>query len=171
MTEDSRLLILGRVSAAYGVKGWVKAQAFGDDAAHWRDIPEWHLAPTENGPWRQQETEECKEHGEGLLIRFAGVTDRSKAETLKGCWLAAPRHALPPTAADEFYWADLIGLDVMNDKGENLGRVAGCIASGAQTVLRVRDGETERLLPFVAAIVHEVDPVAGRMRVNWGVGW
>jgi 16S rRNA processing protein RimM len=171
MMENSRLLVLGRVSAAYGVKGWVKAQAFGDDAASWRHISEWHLAATENGPWQLTKTEECKAHGEGLLIRFAGVADRAEAENLKGYWLAAPRHALPPTAADEFYWDDLIGLEVMNGKDVNLGRVVGCIASSAHTVLRVQDGETERLLPFVAAIVHTVDPVAGCIRVDWEADW
>ncbi|MDR2625201.1 MAG: ribosome maturation factor RimM [Zoogloeaceae bacterium] len=171
MTEDARLLVLGRVRAAYGVKGWVKAQVFGDDAANWRDISTWHLSATENGPWRQQEAEECKARGEELLIRFAGVTDRAEAENLKGCWLAAPRHALPPTAADEFYWDDLIGLAVRNGKDVHLGRVTGCIASSAHTVLRVQDGETERLLPFVAAIVREVDPAAGWMRVDWEADW
>ncbi|MDR0737037.1 MAG: ribosome maturation factor RimM [Zoogloeaceae bacterium] len=171
MTEDSRLLILGRVRAAHGVKGWVKAQIFGEDAAGWRKISAWHLAATENGPWRRQEAEECKAQGEDLLIRFAGVADRAGAESLKGCWLAAPRHALPPTAADEFYWADLIGLEVVNDKGARLGRVVGCIASSAHTVLRVQDGETERLLPFVAAVAREVDLAAGWMRVVWEADW
>ncbi|MDR1349352.1 MAG: ribosome maturation factor RimM [Zoogloeaceae bacterium] len=173
MTDDSKLLILGRVRAAYGVKGWVKAQTFGDDAASWRKISVWRLAATENGPWRQREAEECKAQGKDLLIRFADVTDRAGAESLQGCWLAAPRDALPPTDANEFYWDDLIGLKVLNNAGASLGQVAGCIASSAHTVLRVLDddGETERLLPFVGAVVHEVDLAAGRMRVDWEADW
>jgi 16S rRNA processing protein RimM len=173
MTDDSELLILGRVSAAHGVKGWVKIRPFGDDAASWREISVWHLAATEKGPWQQRETAECKAQGEGLLLRFVGVADRAEAESLKGYLLAAPRHSLPPTADNEFYWADLIGLEVVNSKGASLGRVAECIAGSAHTVLRVTDddNETERLLPFVDAVVHEVDLAARRMRVDWEADW
>ncbi|MDR2365573.1 MAG: ribosome maturation factor RimM [Zoogloeaceae bacterium] len=171
MTDD--LLILGRVSAAYGLKGWVKVQPFGDDAAGWRKISAWYLAATEKGPWRQWKAEECRMRGEWLLLRFAGVADRAGAEGLQGCLLAAPRRSLPPTAENEFYWADLIGLEAINGKGVKLGRVVECIAGGAQTVLRVRDdgSETERLLPFVDAVVHEVDLAARRMRVDWEADW
>jgi 16S rRNA processing protein RimM len=171
MNDDARLVILGRVGAAYGVRGWVKAHPFVDDAAHFRQIPVWHLAKAENGPWRQREVAECKAQDKSVLLRFADISDRSGAEALKGSLLAVPRHELPPTAANEFYWDDLIGMTLFNRADETLGQVAGCIVGSAHTILRVRDGETERLLPFVEAIVLEVDLAARRMRVDWEKDW
>jgi 16S rRNA processing protein RimM len=79
---------------------------------------------------------------------------------------------LPPVAKDEFYWADLIGLDVVNTNDQSLGQVLGLIETSANDVLRVGDGsEKERLLPFVAAVVLDVDLSARRVRVDWEMDW
>jgi len=79
---------------------------------------------------------------------------------------------LPETDKDEFYWADLIGLEVINTAGERLGKVAGLIETGANDVLRVvGDDEAERLLPFVSAVVLAVEKEAGVIRVEWGSDW
>ena len=80
--------------------------------------------------------------------------------------------ALPKTEEDEFYWVDLVGLDVINTAGERLGKVAGLIETGANAVLRVvGDDGVERLLPFVSAVVQAVEREAGRIRVEWGSDW
>ncbi|MGE5386497.1 MAG: ribosome maturation factor RimM, partial [Betaproteobacteria bacterium] len=94
------------------------------------------------------------------------------AEALRGMLVGAPREALPETDADEYYWADLIGLQVINASGESLGQVAGLIETGANDVLRVvsESGE-ERLLPFVAQVVLEVEKENGLIRVEWGSDW
>jgi 16S rRNA processing protein RimM len=79
---------------------------------------------------------------------------------------------LPKTDEDEFYWADLIGLEVINTNGEHLGKVEGLIETGANAVLRVVGHEgAERLLPFVAAVVLAVEKEAGQIRVEWGSDW
>lgn len=84
----------------------------------------------------------------------------------------APREALPTTDEGEFYWSDLIGLDVINNAEERLGKVASLIETGASSVLRVvSDDNTERLLPFVAAVVLTVDKEARLIRVEWGSDW
>ncbi len=100
------------------------------------------------------------------------MADRTAAEALKGVLVGAPREALPTTDDDEFYWGDLIGLGVVNTADEKLGKVAGLIETGANDVLRVvgEDG-TERLLPFVAAVVLAVEKEAGPIRVEWGSDW
>ncbi|HRE17323.1 MAG TPA: ribosome maturation factor RimM, partial [Rhodocyclaceae bacterium] len=108
----------------------------------------------------------------GLVVLLDAVPDRNAAEALKGTLVAAPRDALPATGNDEYYWGDLIGLVVVNGTDEILGKVAGLIETGANAVLRVvaEDG-TERLLPFVAAVVLKVEKDAGRIRVDWGSDW
>lgn len=165
------IVVLGRLAEAYGIRGWVRLHPFGDDPLDWRRIPVWHLG-REGGPWREVELNGLKAHGDGLVVSFAGVADRTAAEALKGQLVGAPREALPETGDDEFYWADLIGLAVVNEEAVLLGKVSGLIETGANDVLQVVDeaGE-ERLLPFVDAVVLDVDRAAGVIRVAWGCDW
>jgi 16S rRNA processing protein RimM len=134
-------------------------------------MPVWWVGK-EGGPWRECGLKDLKVHGEGLVALLDGVPDRTAAEAMKGFLVGAPRAELPKTEDDEFYWADLIGLEVVNTVGERLGKVAGLIETGANAVLRVVDDEgAERLLPFVAAVVLAVEKEAGRIRVEWGRDW
>ena len=145
--------------------------AFADDPLAWGSMPVWWVGK-EGGPWRECGLKGLKEHGEGLVALLDGVPDRTAAETMRGFLVGAPRAALPKTEDDEFYWADLIGLEVINTVGERLGRVAGLIETGANAVLRVvGDDGGERLLPFVAAVVLAVEKEAGLIRVEWGSDW
>jgi 16S rRNA processing protein RimM len=73
----------------------------------------------------------------GLVVLLDGVVDRTAAEAMKGILVGAPREALPTTDEGEFYWSDLIGLDVINNAEERLGKVAGLIETGASSVLRL----------------------------------
>ena len=87
------------------------------------------------------------------------------------CYFGAPREALPAPAQDEYYWADLVGLDVVNLQDQPLGRVKSLIETGANEVLVVADGERERLLPFVEQVVRKVDVTAKLVRVDWDSDW
>jgi 16S rRNA processing protein RimM len=80
--------------------------------------------------------------------------------------VALPRAALPETRSGEYYWADLIGLAVVNTGSKELGSVVGMLQTGANDVLVVQ-GERERLIPFIATVVREVDLKAGVIRVDW----
>lgn len=166
------MVVLGRIVAPYGIAGWVRIHPFGDDPASWRGMSRWWLAAAAEGPdWAPRELKGLRFHGKGLVAKFEGVDDRSAAEKLDGLYVGAPRDALPQTAADEFYWGDLVGLTVENEDGEALGTVDSLIEAGANQVLVVRDGEVERLLPFVADVVKDVAVAAGRIRVAWGKDW
>ena len=166
------MVVLGRIVAPYGIAGWVRIHPFGDDPASWRGMSSWWLGASAEGPeWSPRELKGLRFHGKGLVAKFAGVDDRSAAEKLDGLYVGAPRDALPQTAADEFYWGDLVGLAVENESGEALGTVDSLIEAGANQVLVVRDGEVERLLPFVADVVKDVAVAAGRIRVAWGKDW
>ena len=169
------MIVLGRISAPFGVQGWVKVQVFGDDPLAWSAMPNWWLSAEEDAEesaWRARPLSGCKAHGKGLIARFEGLADRNTAESLAGLYVGAPRAALPKTGADEFYWADLVGLEVVNEKGERLGRVAELLRTGAHEVLALRDAaDRRRLLPFVAAVIREVDLAGGRIRVEWGSDW
>lgn len=169
--SDSEVVVLGRLAEAYGIRGWLKLHPFGDDPLAWRDIPVWRIGH-EGGPWQEMTLKGLKPHGDGLVVAFEGVSDRTAAEALKGFLFAALREQLPKTASNEFYWADLIGLLVVNEAGEVLGKVAGLLETGANAVLRVapEDG-AEKLLPFVDTVVLAVEKESGRIRVAWGSDW
>jgi len=165
------IVVLGRLAEAYGIRGWVRLHPFGDDPLDWRAIPVWHVG-REGGPWREIRLNGLKAHADGLVVSFDGITDRTAAEALKGQLVGAPRDALPETGSDEYYWADLLGLTVVNEDGQTLGKVSGLIETGANDVLQVVDGVgEERLLPFVDAVVLDVDRSAGVIRVAWGCDW
>ena len=165
------MVVLGRLADPYGLRGWLKLYVFADDPEAWADMPVWWIG-REGGPWREIGLKSLKSHGDGVVVLLDGVDDRTAAEAMKGFLVGAPREALPQTDEDEFYWADLIGLEVINSAGERLGKVAGLLETGANDVLRVvADDKTERLLPFVAAVVLSVDKEAGLIQVKWGLDW
>jgi 16S rRNA processing protein RimM len=170
------MIVLGRIVAPYGLHGWLKVHPFGDGSDAWSAMGQWWLAKdAEKGDWRQFKLVEAKSHGRGLVARLDGIDDRSAAESLEGLYIAAPRELLPKTAADEYYWADLIGLKVENTLGTPLGEVVELLETGANSVLVVSEGEgeakRERLLPFVAQVVKKVDVAGGRIHVEWGGDW
>lgn len=168
------MVVMGRIVAPFGIKGWVKVHPFGDDPLAWRDMPQWWLAENAEAPeseWQAIRLRELKPHGAGLVAAFEGLDDRSGAEALQGRYIGAPREALPETSDGEYYWGDLVGLKVVNAAGESLGSVAALMSTGAHDVLQVRDGDAERLIPFVAAHVLDVDLQAGVIRVDWQQDW
>ncbi len=167
----SDIVVLGRLADPYGIRGWLRLHPYGDDPLAWGEMPVWWVG-REGGPWREVGLKGLKAHGDGVVVLLDGVPDRTAAEAHKGLLVGAPREQLPMPDEDEFYWADLVGLAVVNSAGEALGKVAGLIETGANDVLRVvGDDGNERLLPFVDAVVLEVDRVGGVIRVEWGADW
>lgn len=168
------MVVLGRIVAPYGVAGWVRVHPFGDDPESWRTMPRlWLGAAAETADWSPLALKGLRFHGKSLIAKFEGVDDRNAAEALGGQYVAAPRDALPKNAENEFYWADLVGLSVVNEAGESLGTVDNLIETGASPVLVVKDpdGLGEHLLPFVAAVVKDVALAEGRIRVAWQKDW
>lgn len=177
------MVVLGRVVAPYGVRGWLKVRPFGDDPEAWGAMPQWWLGPGADvaggDNWQAFGIESFRPHGAGWIVKLAGVDDRTRAEQLDGWLIGAPREALPQTARNEYYWTDLIGLAVVNEQGESMGRVESLIETGAHQVLVVKGGSgsgsgseaKERLLPFVGEVIRGVDVVGGCIRVAWGKDW
>lgn len=172
------MIVLGRIVAPFGVQGWVKIHPFGDDPLSWRKMSHWWLSSDDAAPasqWKQYTLAACRAHGKGLVAALTEVSDRSSAEAIDGFYIAAPREALPKPAEGEYYWGDLVGLAVENEAGEVLGTVKGLVSTGAHDVLQLQEGEgegsVERLIPFVAAYVLDVDLAARRIRVSWEKDW
>lgn len=158
------MIIMGRVRAPFGVKGWVRVQTFTQQAQGLRAYPDWWLR--DGNAWMRYRVLESTEHGGALVARLEGVEDRSRASALKGRDVAVPRAQLPEAEAGTYYWVDLIGLQVETTRGEVMGIVRSLLDTGGNAVLVV-DGERERLLPFVEGVIRTVDVHGGRIVVDW----
>jgi 16S rRNA processing protein RimM len=175
---------LGRVLDAWGIKGWVRIQPHSADTEALFASQNWFLQPPEARFARgfsafagcvAVQVAELKAHADGLVARLDGVDDRNTAESLKGCRISLPRSAFPPPEEGEFYWVDLIGLEVFNREGEHLGVVRDLMSTGPTSVLVLEypeqvDGEektAERLIPFVDAFIDKVDPSQRRITADW----
>ena len=173
------MIVLGRVSAPFGIQGWVKVHAFGNDPHALARMPQWWLGrdPDSSEGWLAVDLQGSREQRGSLVVRLEGVADRTAAVALKGMYVGAPREALPAPAEDEFYWGDLIGLAVVTEQGQCFGRVSGLVESGAHDVLVVREEQNgeqagkQRLLPFVARVILQVDMARGVIHVDWGADW
>ncbi|MDR2032244.1 MAG: ribosome maturation factor RimM [Azoarcus sp.] len=168
------MIVLGRIAAPFGVKGWFRVKAFGDDPLSWREMPHWWIAAADDLPvaqWSRRALLACQAHHKGLIASLEGIADRTAAEAVGGWYIAAPRQALPSPEEGEYYWGDLVGMAVLDEAGTPLGEVIGLLSTGAHDVLQVRNGEAERLIPFVAAHVTRVDPGARTIYTLWHKDW
>ncbi|MFT0850981.1 ribosome maturation factor RimM [Achromobacter sp. F4_2707] len=190
------LVELGRISGAYGVRGWVKIQPHVAGSAVLLKSRTWWLrrpvSPAQtvdaSSAWPVEVTK-SRTQGSTIVGSLQGIADRTQAEKLRGCTVWVPRSAFPAAADNEYYWVDLIGCVIYGEQdgvGALLGTVDAVMDNGAHSVLRVRrqtldeQGEVqpmldakgrqlETLVPFVEAHVHTVDLANRRLDSNWPV--
>ena len=167
---------VGRIADAWGIKGWFKVLPHSASPEALFSSKRWYLQPSERGAKTFSGTvllrvKEAKEHSDTLVASAHEVDDRTAAEALKGARIFVPRSSFPTASTDEYYWVDLIGLEVVNREGVVLGQVRELLSTGPQTVLVLEyfeDGKVlERMIPFVSAYVDSVDLPGKRIAVDW----
>ncbi len=167
---------VGRITDAWGIKGWFKVLPYSADPEALFSSKRWFLLPAEKGLKTfsgvlKLAIQESKIHSGTVVATSREVVDRTAAEALRGARIFIARSSFPTADKDEYYWVDLIGLDVVNREGLLLGQVSELISTGPQTVLVIgyeQDGKPqERMIPFVAAYVDDVDLTARQIRVDW----
>lgn len=192
---------VGRVLGAWGIKGGIRVMPFAKDPQALFSSRRWFIRPPE-GPQVVLSTRpgayppvlritSSKEQGDSVVATAQELPDRNAAEAMKGARIYIARSNFPTAGDGEFYWIDLIGLDVVNREGQALGTVIGLIDTGAHSVLRLQrpkalsapgaepgaepgtavTDESERLIPFVAAFIDGVDLAARRITVDWGLDY
>jgi 16S rRNA processing protein RimM len=180
---------VGRITGAWGVKGWIKVEPYAADPQALFGTKCWWLRPAVGAPRpgvpslpALLRVTQMREQGDAIVAAVQDLTDRDAATALRGARVFVPRSSFPSAGAGEFYWVDLIGLAVVNREGVALGEVAGLLDTGAHSVLRVRPvdgaagegggaGGAERLIPFVDAYIDRVD-LEGRLIVaDWGLDY
>ena len=167
---------VGRIADAWGVKGWFKVLPHSASPEALFSSKRWYLLPPGQGAKAFSgamllRVREAREHSDAIVASAREVDDRGAAEALKGARIFVPRSSFPTAGADEYYWVDLIGMEVLNREGLALGQVKDLMSTGPQTVLVVgylEQGKAmERMIPFVSAYVDAVDLPGKRITVDW----
>ena len=163
---SDRKILVGRIVGLHGVTGEVKLESFTEPRLQIFRYQPWLLKSA--GVEQEIRGSRGKAQGKGIVARLPDVDDRDAAAKLVGSEIWINRSLLPGAKADEFYWTDLEGLEVLTTEGVSLGQISHLLATGANDVMVVRDAERERLLPFVLDdCVKKVDLDAGRVTVDW----
>ncbi|WP_395341738.1 ribosome maturation factor RimM [Ningiella sp. W23] len=171
MSVASDTLIVGKIGAPHGVKGWVKINSFTQNAENIFDYAPWQLGAGEKT--KTIKVDQWRQHNKALVAKLVGVESRDDAELIKNLDISIPASQLPELEND-FYWKDLIGMQVMTTKGYDLGKVKELFETGSNDVMTVKAnpndafGQKERLLPFIYdEVVIEVDKQANTIKVDW----
>ena len=155
---------MGRVAGSYGVRGWVKVAPEPGSQEDLAGAKEWWIGAD------AYRVGEARVHGLTVVGNLAGIETREQALALKGQAVAVRREALPEPEEGRYYLADLVGLEVVNEQGAALGVVTRTYSNGAHDVIEVA-GDRTRLIPWVSAVVKQVDLLKKRVQVEWGADW
>lgn len=185
---------IGRITDAWGIKGWFKVLPHSASPEALFSSKRWFLLPpdrpmkpqrataaaaskTEPVAWTQPlllSIKEAKDHSDTVVACAQDINDRNAAESLRGARIFVPRSSFPTAADGEYYWVDLMGLQVVNREGVDLGQVKDLMSTGPQTVLVIEAAPeaeggkpVERMIPFVANFVDDVDLPGQRITVDW----
>lgn len=167
-------VVLGRIRGVFGVKGQVRVESFTEPAENILDYARWRVQT--RGGLRILCPDDGRWHGPGLLVQLRTedgglIADRQAALSLVDATIAVQRKELPEPPAGEVYWADLIGLQVLGQDGEILGRVVRVIDNPAHPILEL-DADPVLLIPFVRGpIITAVDLSAGRIHSTWSADY
>ena len=153
---------MGRVAGTYGVRGWIRVDAAQEALAGCRT---WWIGGASFS------VEQVKQHSGILLAQLDGLQNREAAQKLKGSKVFVQREALPEPQAGHYYLADLVGLAVVNERGEALGVVKRWVFNGAQDVMEVAGDGKVRLLPWIPQVVKKVDLPNRQIDVEWEADW
>lgn len=177
---------VGELRAAYGLQGWVWLYSDTDPISNIFDYQPWWVE-TRTG-LRQMEVKRWRTQGKGLVVSLAGVLDRNAADLMMGATVWVDRNVLPAAPVNEYYWSDLVGLNVYvfepNETGAAdadakpvfIGAIYEMFETGANDVIVVRPvagsiDQSERLIPWHKDIIRHIDMAERRMDVDWGMDY
>ena len=173
MSLASDKVIVGKIGAPYGVKGWVKINSYTETPEGIFEYAPWFL-----GDEKEYQIDQWRPHGKSLVAKIVGVDSRDDAERIKNLDININASQLPDLGDEGVYWRELTGMQVVTTQGYDLGVVKDVFNTGANDVLQVRAnvkdafGQKERLLPFVFDdVVHSVDKEGKVITVDWDPGF
>ena len=172
MSLASDKLVIGIIGAPYGVKGWVKITSHTHDLDGVFAYTPWLLGQVQEG--NEYVVDQWRTHNKGLVAKLIGVDDRDDAERIKNLEISIKAEMLPELDDSDVYWRELVGMQVITDKGYNLGVIKELFETGANDVLLVKAnlndafGQKERMVPYLLdQVIKQVDRQANTVTVDW----
>ena len=160
-------LVIGKIGGAHGVRGEVKIIPLTDDVRRFSSLKECLILDEKERVKETKEVEKARVDDTRTLVKFKGIDDRDEVGKLTGFYIAVSREDAVKLPEGRYFIADLIGLKVIDDERGELGTIKDIINSGASDIIIVkRKGKNELLIPYLNAIVYEVDITGGTMKVK-----
>lgn len=161
---------LGKTVGVWGVKGWIKLHSYTRNRVDIAQYSTWYLQdPRTKAEPVAINVINCREQAQGVVAQLEGVADRDQAMAMSGQIIFVKKSDLPALPDGEFYWQQLIGLEVNNSQAK-IGVVDSILETGANDVLVVKrdqEDQTDVLIPYVDQAVLNIDLDAGTMMVDW----
>lgn len=164
--QGEGFILIGKVLKPHGIKGGLRVRYFNPDPLFLLNYSRLYLKDPRRGIFRPFEVKEVEVHREKIILRLKGVEDRDAADRWAGSLIYVRRGDLPPLEEGEYYWEDILGLEVYTVQGEYLGRVVNIIPTGGRDVYEVKGPKGEVLLPAVEGVIREIDLEGKRMLVQ-----
>ena len=170
-SKSDELVPVGRITAVYGVRGWVKVHSYTEPMDNILQFQQWWLRG--DSGWETLEIDGGKRHGKGLIAHIKGVDDRDVAARFCQRDIAVSNAELPQLGEGEYYWHQLEGLRVVSrfeGAEHDFGQVVRLMETGANDVMLVRGGsdQRERLIPYLPGeFITDIDLEAGVITVDW----
>ncbi len=157
-----KLIIIGKITGAHGVRGELKVFPLTDDPRRFLKLKECFICGQN---FEKPEAKTCQnarlDRG-NVLVRFEDIGDRDKAELIKGRFIAVTRDNAVKLKKDNYFITDLKGLNVIDDDKGDLGKVIDCFETGSQFTLEIkRDKKKNLMIPFVKVYCYEVNIEGG----------
>jgi 16S rRNA processing protein RimM len=175
-SSEPRFLAVGRILRPHGLRGEVRVEIHTDYPERFAIYDRVYLAPTQTdpglaalqsaAPGTPYGLESHRFHSKWVLLKLAGIDDRTQAEGLRGLWVWIAPDQAAPLKEGEIYLHDMLNLQVITDQGERLGEIAQIIETGANPVYVVRGMRGELLLPDTDEVILDVDLERGRVTVH-----
>lgn len=164
-TDPTNMIIVGKFGAPHGVRGWLKVYSFTEPLENILDYHPWQTE-TDQG-WQSVKVLETKPLGLAWVVRLQGCEDREQAKLYTNRRIGVDRDQLPALPEGEYYWADLIGLEVFNTKGILLGKISRFIETGSNDVMVV-SGDKEHWIPYlIGNVIKNIDVATSKIEVDW----
>lgn len=169
MTASTERIAMGYIKGVFGIKGWLKVKTSTEYIDGLLDYREWFLCKDQDTV--RVEVESGKVVGDELQVKFTHIHNREEAALLRGYIVEIPREWFAQAEDNEYYWADLVGMTVVNRQNAILGTVRNLMETGAHDVLMIQGEYGQKLIPFVAHYVDDVNAQTQTITVDWGIDY
>lgn len=165
LPRESDLIEVGKVVRTQGVRGKIKVFSYRESAEDFLSLEALYLRDKTGRIWTG-DVERIQLHKKTILVKIRGVDGFDEAQELIGQAVLIPRKELPPLAEGEYYWFDLLGMEVVTEEGASLGRIDSILETGSNDVYVVHGHGVERLVPAIRDVVRVVDTKRKQMTIR-----